>query len=121
MGVHKIYETPEALYAAAQRYFAETDKYTMAGLCLHLGITKMTLSRYGQNEELREVVELMKATVESSVEELLLYGKNQTGAIFWLKNQAGYKDVQHTDNVHRGRVVLSDTPVDEEEWQKQNS
>jgi len=119
--MQRLYETPEQLYRDAMKYFDEEDQPTMAGLQSFLCMTRAKWHAYKLNEEFSEVVQQINQEMESRIEAMLLYSKNQTGSIFWLKNHAQWRDTQHTENVNHHRVVISDTPMDEDEWQRQNS
>lgn len=117
----RIFESVEAMQAPARAYLDKNaDRLTMAGLCNALGIPRQTLHEYEKREEFSDLIKSWRAEVEACVEATLLYGKNQTGAIFWLKNHAGYKDTQHTENNHNVKAVLSDEPLTDDEWEKQN-
>lgn len=117
----RIFKTVAEMETLAKAYLLENaDRLTMAGLCNALGVPKQTLHEYEKREGFSDLIKSCRAEVEACVEATLLYGKNQTGAIFWLKNHAGYKDTQHTENNHNVRAVLSDTPLTDEEWERQN-
>jgi hypothetical protein len=90
----KIFESPDELEALIAQYFAATEEPTMTGLHVYLGVSKQTFSNYGKYDETKDIIEAARLRVESVVEHRLLYGSAVTGAIFWLKNHAGYKDVQ---------------------------
>lgn len=90
-------------------YFTECDQkeqaYTTYDLALALGISRDALWRYGEDSEgddeqglrrqgFRDAVKDAKARIRSQAERLLLSGKATIGAIFWLKNCAGWKDQQ---------------------------
>jgi len=115
------FNSPDELWDQADDYLSKAERPTMAGLCGSMGITKQIWHNYAVQEEYTDTVQLIKQRVETRIEEIMLYEKNQAGAIFWLKNHADYKDTMHTDNTHRGRFVVSDSPIDEAEWQKQNN
>ena len=81
-------------------YFADCDAqkkpYTITGLALALGTNRQTLLRYEneyENQEIAELIRQAKARCEADVEQRLLTGKGSpAGAIFWLKNNAGWRD-----------------------------
>lgn len=111
-----IFKTPEEMQAKVDEYFEScwmdkvtetTDKngactmstvryqqrpYTIMGLAMHLGMCRDTLCEYAKNGEFSDIVKNAKAKVEMFVEESVLWNKNATGPIFWLKNHAGYTD-----------------------------
>lgn len=75
------------------QYFDTTCEPTVSGLALHLDLTMQGLREYGRKEEFADIVEIAKQRVQHNVEHKLIYGQgNATGAIFWLKNHAGYSD-----------------------------
>lgn len=89
------YSSPEELAEAIESYFDSVDGVpTIAGLSRAVGVTRQTLLNYkGYGEEFDAVVTDAKSRVEMAVEHSLLNSqKNVTGAIFWLKNNAGWKD-----------------------------
>lgn len=90
------YETVEEMQVVIDSYFAECDEkqtpYTVTELATHLGMTRKTLCEYAKDDEFCNAVKRAREKVEASVEKRLLSGANATGAIFWLKNNAGWKD-----------------------------
>ena len=94
-GRPRIFKCPEDMEALIEDYFGANDEYTMAGLCNALGVMKSTLQDYEKRPEFSGLVKGARQRVEAYVESILLQGKNQTGAIFWLKNHGGYRDQQH--------------------------
>ena len=91
------FATPEDMQEGIDAYFAERDDkekpYTIAGLAYHLDMTTQGLREYQTKDEFSCIIKKAKQKVELSVESLLLEGKG-AGAIFWLKNHAGYSDTQ---------------------------
>ena len=69
---------------------------TITGLALHLDTTRETLCDYEQKDEFSDAVKRAKLRVENFAERMLHIGKNQTGAIFALKN-FGWKDTKQID------------------------
>lgn len=59
---------------------------TITGLCLHLDTSRETLCEYENKPEFTDAIKKAKMRVEHFAEEMLHIGKNQTGAIFALKN-----------------------------------
>lgn len=74
--------------------------FTIMGLALALDMCRKTLCEYEKNGEFCYIVKKAKSMVEASWEERLA-SCNATGAIFWLKNHAGYVDKQL--NEHFGK------------------
>lgn len=89
------------------------SRITMAGLCNHLGIPKQTWHDYAHRRGYEHVVLMAKQRVEQRVEEVLLY-EGGKGAIFWLKNHAGYTDKTEQEVNVRGNFHVSDEPTIDE-------
>lgn len=90
------FQSPEALQAQVDAYFAErlaSDKpISITGLALALDTTRETLCNYGERDEFTDTVRRAKMFVEQFYEERLPFA-NATGPIFALKN-FGWKDSQ---------------------------
>lgn len=90
------YKTEEQFQQVIDKYFQDCDKsgkpYTMSGLALALGIDRVTLVRYGDKDLFAPLVKKAKAKVESMLEENLYRLGNNSGIIFNLKNNYGWKD-----------------------------
>ena len=92
-----IYETPEELQDAVDKYFNGNDRVTLSGLALHLGFdSRQTLYNYGERDEFLDIIKKARMTVEATYEERLIYEPNQTGVIFSLKNM-GWNDGREKD------------------------
>jgi hypothetical protein len=88
------FKTPEDMQQAIDEYFAQCDDQNpplISGLAYHLDMATESLRRYGENDEFSAVVKKAKQRVEIAVEKKL-HSSACTGSIFWLKNNAGYKD-----------------------------
>jgi hypothetical protein len=102
--VRKKFENARELRKRIDAYFsdclAEKKPFTITGLALALDTDRRTLLRYATEYDDQEIAELFrqaKARCESDVENRLLTGKGSpAGAIFWLKNNAGWRDVVDT-------------------------
>jgi len=102
--VRRKFEDAGELRERIDSYFADCDAqkkpYTITGLALALGTNRQTLLRYENEYEDQEIADLIrqaKARCEADVEQRLLTGKGSpAGAIFWLKNNAGWRDVVDT-------------------------
>lgn len=105
----RIIDTPELLDELVDEYrvkcIAEERRMTMAGLCLHLGFTSRTqLHEYGSKyPEFKGSVERARLIIEEGWEERL-DSASATGAIFWLKNHAGYADRQDVNHMGIGEA-----------------
>jgi hypothetical protein len=117
-GRPRQYETVEDLEAVIEDYFEScwvdkvtesTDKegtctmstvryqqrpYTVTGLALHLNLTRKGLLEYQGREEFSNTITRAKQRVEMGYEETL-FSKFANGASFGLKENFGWKDVQH--------------------------
>lgn len=110
----KAYESAEEFMNKVEEYFDNTDVkiQTRAGLCLFLGITKMTFYNYcngSQGDEMREVCEWAKTRLEHKYELDLNMRPNPTGPIFALK-QYGWKDQQDVDVKASGIEIVCNIP-----------
>lgn len=90
------YKTEQQFQQAVDKYFVDCDKegrpYTMSGLALALGIDRVTLVRYGDKDLFAPLVKKAKARVEQQLEENLYRLGNNSGIIFNLKNNYGWRD-----------------------------
>ena len=81
-----------------QEYFDMCDEeerpYTMSGLANQLGISKETLCEYQNKEMFGNLIKRAKQVIEQSLEEQLYRLGNNSGIIFNLKNNYGWKDQQ---------------------------
>jgi len=71
--------------------------YTMSGLARRLGIDRDTLLNYGKRDEFFGTVKAARERVQEDVETRLMETSNQSGAIFNLKNNFGWKDKTEQD------------------------
>jgi hypothetical protein len=74
--------------------------YTMSGLAYKLGIDRGTLLNYSNHDEFFSTIKQARMRVQVDVEQRLMEGKNQAGAIFNLKNNFGWVDQTQVDNKH---------------------
>ncbi len=85
-----------------QDYFSLCDEenkpYTLAGICVHLGISREKAKKYlaceydTENARFSEVLRLAFLKVEAYAEENLFSAKSATGTIFSLRNNFGWID-----------------------------
>ena len=96
------YKTQEELQKGIDKYFNDCDEkgkpYTMTGLALSLGIDRTTLIRYGERDLFATQIKNAKARVETMLEENLYRLGNNSGVIFNLKNNYGWKDAVELNN-----------------------
>jgi len=88
------FKTPEDMQQAIDEYFAQCDDKNpplISGLAYHLDMTTESLRYYQKQDEFSAVVKKAKQRVEIAVEKNL-HSSACTGSIFWLKNNAGYRD-----------------------------
>ncbi len=83
----------------------QTRPYTITGLANAIGIDRKTLLEYQERDEFSNTVKEAKRKVAQYVEEYLFMGKNQTGAIFNLKNNFDWKDKTETDITSGGETL----------------
>lgn len=99
-GRPKKITSPDDLQVKVDAYFLFCEQNilppTMQGLAIALGIDRDTLLRYSKQAEFYGTIKGARDKVCHWVEkELLFRSTNVTGLIFWLKNNAGWKDEQH--------------------------
>lgn len=92
------YETPEALQIVIDDYFDshinEEKPCTIQGLAIALNLSRQGLLDYNNKDQFFDVVNKARAKICNNVETMLFTGQPAAGPIFWLKNNAGYKDKQ---------------------------
>ena len=119
----KSFNNVQELKDGIDEYLASciTDErpLTMSGLCVHLKITRETLSVYARgeyddninndNDSYSDTIKRVKLQVEMDKNEGLLTGKyNPAGAIFDLKNNHGWRD--------RIEANVATTDITQEQW-----
>lgn len=73
--------------------------FTVSGLALAIGLTRDNIiNNYECKEEFKDAITRAKEMCHNYAEEVLLTGKNPSGAIFSLKNNWGWKDKTETEN-----------------------
>ncbi|MEV0360091.1 terminase small subunit [Nocardia sp. NPDC050697] len=103
-----------ALYKDAE-VLTEAVPYTITGLARALGTSRETLLDYesgkydekasdfdASGEKFSDAIKDAKLRVQEKVEEMSLLGAG-SGTIFWLKNNAGWKDKQELDHTSGGQ------------------
>lgn len=100
-----FYETPEELASKVMEYFEWSDendkgKYTSAGLRFYCGLTRSNWYQYKQKPAFSDTLEHIETILEDFFEKKLQWAGSTQGAIFWLKNKAGWKDEQHNTNTN---------------------
>ncbi len=93
-GRPRKFNTAEEIQDAIDAYFAtcnDENPPLISGLAYHLDMTTESLRRYGEHEEFSAIVKKAKQRIEMAFEKNMHSGAC-TGSIFWLKNNAGYRD-----------------------------
>jgi hypothetical protein len=103
------YKTPEDLENAINDYFDNTEKVTLSGLAVHLGIGRRTLYEYNDREAFSHIIKGAREKVEAAYEERLVYSSQPTGVIFALKNM-DWRDKHETE--HSGEINLPTIKVE---------
>jgi hypothetical protein len=106
------FESVEQIQRDCSSYLKEREEKqlipTMTGLARSLGISRITLWKYGQGEMTTEVefINALKPFLSIVAEawETRLGGANSAGAAFWLKNH-GWVDRTETKVEHSGQVT----------------
>ena len=121
-----LYKTNEDLAGAIDDYFDYCDNrtrsvyikdlgdnmeisspapYTMSGFARRLGMDRDTLLRYSKNDEFYGTVKAARERVQEDVETRLMETSNQSGAIFNLKNNFGWRDKTEQDVTSNGNTL----------------
>lgn len=120
VGQPKKYLTPEQLAFKALEFFSwcqETkNKVTFAGLRLFVHMSRENWSAYKNDyKEYSDTIYNIEQMLEAEWEGKLGWAGSTQGAIFWLKNKAGWKDevTQHQNVVTNvaPQVIQSGTPL----------
>lgn len=114
----KKFKDAEEFMAKVEEYFETTEprEQTRAGLCVFLGITKVTFINYKNGtlgDDFKEAAEWAATRLENKYELDLNKGRNPTGPIFALK-QYGWKDNQEVEAKVSGVEVVCNIPRPEE-------
>jgi len=98
-GRPRLYNDPADLIEKGVEFFewclwARKGKLTSAGLRLYLGMSKSTYHEYRKNPDFSDALDYLETTLEDYNELKLGWAGSTQGAIFWLKNKAGWTDEQ---------------------------
>lgn len=100
----KLYENKEQVQKIIDDYFALCDEkekpYTMSGLAYALNMSRQSLINYSKDEEFFDTIKKAREKVEVMLEENLYRLGNNSGIIFNLKNNYGWKDNVEVTNKH---------------------
>lgn len=100
-----------------KKWCIENEKpFSLSRLAYFVGCSRATLVNYSNKEPFFETIEKAKRLSETGIEDILLSGKAQVGAIFSLKNNFGWKDskeVNVNESITISNVVgqLASTPI----------
>lgn len=107
IGQPKKYPTPEELAYKALEYFdwcTEVDKgkFSFAELRLFVGMNRTDWHNYKHNyPDYFNTISHIEEMLEASWEKKLSWAGSTQGAIFWLKNKAGWKDESTQNNINQ--------------------
>lgn len=108
----KLYENVEDLEKDIKKYFVDCDKkgkyYTISGLAYALDMDRKTLLNYSKREEFFPTVKKAKLKIESQLEECLYRLGNNSGVIFNLKNNYGWKDNNNENETNTKNGIIED-------------
>ena len=99
-----IWKDPVELSDLIAKYFNSTDRPTLSGLAVYLGIDRQTLYNYKERDQFFDIIKNATAKVESIYEERAIYEQNPTGVIFALKNM-GWTDRIANDHTTQGEKI----------------
>lgn len=102
-----MFESPEQMQEAIDKYFSSGDVITITGLALALGFeSRQSFYDYEKREDYSYIIKMARLRVENSYELRLMTQQSPTGAIFALKNM-GWKDKVETE--HSGNAGFTVT------------
>lgn len=118
-GRPKVFKSVGEVKEKINNYFeyCETnDKpYTMSGLAFYLGISRQTLVNYSYEQEFFDTIKKARDKVQMQLEENLYRLGNNSGIIFNLKNNFGWKDKLEVEQETVNRInIINDLPQEEE-------
>ena len=94
-----LYTTVEDVEERIDKYWDACEEVkefpTITGLAMALDMTTQTLRMYEKEDEFSSTIKKAKQKVEMAWEQRLL--QPGSGPIFWLKNNAGWKDKQEIE------------------------
>ena len=107
----KLYENKEQVQKIIDEYFKLCDEnykpYTMSGLAYALNMSRQSLINYSKDDEFFDTIKKAREKVETMLEENLYRLGNNSGIIFNLKNNFGWRDsVEVTDNRELNKFFL---------------
>lgn len=102
-----LYKTPEDLIEKGFEFFewcnwARKGKITSAGLRLYLGLSRASYHEYSKRPDFFDALDYLETTLEDYNELKLGWAGSTAGAVFWLKNKAGWTD---ESTVNQNQVI----------------
>jgi hypothetical protein len=110
VGRPPLFDNPEQLQQAVDRYLEETKKteLTITGLALYLGFeSRQSFYDYEEKSEFSYIIKRARLHIENGYE-LKLNSNACTGAIFALKNM-GWKDKTEVENSGSMGIIWQET------------
>jgi isopenicillin N synthase-like dioxygenase len=116
IGQPKKYPTPEELAHQALEYFEwcgdTKNKITMAGLRLYINFSRQDWHNYKtQYPDYFDIMNTIETLLEAEWEGKLGWAGSTQGAIFWLKNKAGWKDESTQNQVVTNVTASFGNPI----------
>lgn len=99
-----------------KKIITEQQPYTMAGLAYRLGLSRQGLKEYKDKDEFSDTIKWARQKVEAFNEAILVSGKNATGAIFNLKVNFDYREMNEDEKLPVNEIVfVNRVPVPEDQ------
>ena len=89
---------------------------SVAGLCLHLGMSREALREYGEREEYDEVVQFARLRIEEYLTEELMERDRPDGAKFNLSHNFGWSEKQTVEAAVSTEPVMVQLGGKADEW-----
>lgn len=105
-----LYDWVNVLDENGEQVYEQIRPFTVTGLAVALDTTRDLLLDYEnkpENAQFSDTIKKAKQVIHRYAEEYLYEGKNQTGAIFNLKNNWGWVDRTETDLTTKGKEINS--------------
>ena len=107
LGRPPLFDSPESMHEAIEKYFESATLITITGLALFLGFeSRQSFYDYESKPDFSYIIKRARLRVECAYE-TRLNGTLPTGAIFALKNM-GWKDKVETE--HSGGIDINKKP-----------
>ena len=90
----------------SEAMIADPAPYTMSGLARRIGLSRQGLIDYKNRDEYLDAIKEARSKVHEDVETRLMDGKAQSGAIFNLKNNFGWRDESQRDITSGGKPIM---------------